>query len=178
MSLNPKQAAFVREYLVDLNATQAAIRAGYSAKTASAIGPKTLSLPNVAAAVQETMNKRAKKVGLTAADVLRDIELVKADAMQLVFDREGKLLESWGSDFARKIGYTPEQLVDSGSLRFELGFDGHIPSFGCAFFENIEHLPFTSIHFCISSGVIADLTGVSKFTRSLSTTSGRRNTCV
>jgi phage terminase small subunit len=87
--LTAMQKAFIGEYLVDLNAGQAAIRAGYSAKTAYNIGPKTLSLPDVAAGVQAEMDKRAKKVGLSAASVLRDIELVKNDAMQLITDRGG-----------------------------------------------------------------------------------------
>ena len=42
MAMTDKQAAFVREYLIDLNATQAAIRAGYSEKTARAIGHENL----------------------------------------------------------------------------------------------------------------------------------------
>lgn len=71
--LTPKQSAFVREYLVDLNATQAAIRAGYSAKTAEQQGPRLLGNVEVAAAVQKGMDKRAQKVGITAEEVLTDI---------------------------------------------------------------------------------------------------------
>ncbi len=53
MSLTPKQARFVEEYLIDLNATQAAIRAGYSAKTARAMGCENLTKPDIQAAVTE-----------------------------------------------------------------------------------------------------------------------------
>ena len=49
--MTPKQTRFVEEYLVDLNATQAAIRAGYSAKTAYSIGQENLSKPEIANAV-------------------------------------------------------------------------------------------------------------------------------
>jgi phage terminase small subunit len=71
--LTPKQAAFVREYLIDLNATQAAIRAGYSAKTAQEIGSENLSKPIIAKAIQEAMGKRAEKLEITADRVLAEL---------------------------------------------------------------------------------------------------------
>ena len=51
MKLTPKQERFVQEYLIDLNATQAAIRAGYSQRTARQIGDENLSKPDIRAAV-------------------------------------------------------------------------------------------------------------------------------
>jgi phage terminase small subunit len=87
--LTPKQAAFVREYLIDLNATQAAIRAGYSAKTANEQGSRLLTNVSVHSLIQKSMNERAETVGLTAADVLRDINAVKADAMRKTYDKDG-----------------------------------------------------------------------------------------
>jgi phage terminase small subunit len=87
--LTPKQAAFVREYLIDLNATQAAIRAGYSAKTAEKIGSENIRKPDIARAIQLAMDARSLKVELTAADVLRDINAVKADAMRKTYDKDG-----------------------------------------------------------------------------------------
>ena len=89
--LNPKQATFCQEYLVDLNATQAAIRAGYSAKTAEFIGYQLLQKTPVASTIQSLMDKRSAIVALTAADVLRDINLVKADAMTKAADKDGNL---------------------------------------------------------------------------------------
>lgn len=71
--MNPKQATFVREYLVDLNATQAAIRAGYSAKTAEQQGPRLLGHVEVAAAIKAGMAARAARLDLKADDVLTDI---------------------------------------------------------------------------------------------------------
>ncbi len=76
-----KQKMFVKEYLVDLNATQAAIRAGYSASTANKTGPKLLVNPGVQVEIQKGMAKRAEKTGLTAEKVLRDINLIKENAM-------------------------------------------------------------------------------------------------
>ena len=87
--LTPKQSAFVREYLVDLNATQAAIRAGYSKHRADAIGYENLRKPEMAAAIQTAMNTRAQEVEITATAVMRDIDLVKADAMRQIYDRDG-----------------------------------------------------------------------------------------
>ncbi len=89
--LTPKQQAFVAEYLVDLNATQAAVRAGYSAKTASETGYENLRKPQIAAAVSEAFAARAKRAELDQDWVLkRLLENVKR-AMQAepVTDREG-----------------------------------------------------------------------------------------
>ena len=73
MALTPRQKLFVEEYLVDLNATQAAIRAGYSQKTARSIGQENLTKPDIAKAIQEAMDKRAEEVQLTSEDIVRDL---------------------------------------------------------------------------------------------------------
>ena len=78
--LTAKQAAFVAEYLVDMNATQAAIRAGYSEKSAYRISSELLQKTSVAKAIAQAQAKRADKVGRTAEDVLRDIQSVTKDA--------------------------------------------------------------------------------------------------
>ena len=79
--LTVKQALFVKHYLADLNATQAAIRAGYSKKTANVIGPENLAKPCIAEAVKKAMDKRAEKIGLSAETVLRDIKTIKEGCM-------------------------------------------------------------------------------------------------
>lgn len=71
--LTPKQAAFVREYLIDLNATQAAIRAGYSVRTASSIAEENLRKPEIKAGVQAAMAERGERLKASADDVLREI---------------------------------------------------------------------------------------------------------
>ena len=63
--LSPKQEVFVQEYLKDLNATQAAIRAGYSEKSASRIGIELLNKNHVREAVEKGRAKRAEKVERT-----------------------------------------------------------------------------------------------------------------
>ncbi|APE31795.1 hypothetical protein BOX17_13040 [Halomonas aestuarii] len=57
--LTPKKARFVDEYLIDLNANQAAIRAGYSEKTARQVGAENLSKPDIAAAIDDPVQKRS-----------------------------------------------------------------------------------------------------------------------
>lgn len=69
--LTPRQAAFVREYLVDLNGTQAAIRAGYSEATAGQQAEQLLKKLEIKAAVDEGMSARASRVQVTADDVVR-----------------------------------------------------------------------------------------------------------
>ena len=75
--LTKKQSMFVKEYLIDLNATQSAIRAGYSAKTAQRIGSENLSKPLIEAAIQKAINERAAKVDVTAEDVLESIKRIR-----------------------------------------------------------------------------------------------------
>ena len=72
--LTAKQKLFVAEYLIDLNATQAAIRSGYSEKTAQAIGAENLTKPLIASAIQEAMDKRSAKTEINAEYVLNGIK--------------------------------------------------------------------------------------------------------
>lgn len=91
MSLTPKQEAFVREYLIDLNATQAAIRAGYSAKTARAVGSENLTKPDIATAIAEAQAKRAERTQIDADWLLtRLAEESTADVADL-YDEHGGL---------------------------------------------------------------------------------------
>lgn len=69
-SFTPRQAAFIREYLIDLNATQAAIRAGYSEKTAYSQGQRLLKNAEIQEAVQEAQTEAAEKASITVQDVL------------------------------------------------------------------------------------------------------------
>ena len=87
--MTPKQAAFVDEYLIDLNATQAAIRAGYSAKTAGWIGNQQLAKTHISAEIAKRMEDRSKRTEITQDRVLTDIELIKQDAMRKARDKNG-----------------------------------------------------------------------------------------
>jgi phage terminase small subunit len=74
--LTARQEKFVEEYLVDLNATQAAIRAGYAPKDADVQGPRLLGNVGISAAVAKAKEERAKRTGITADRVLAELELL------------------------------------------------------------------------------------------------------
>jgi len=97
--LTDKQKAFVDEYLVDLNATQAAIRAGYSSKTAKQIGTENLSKPVVAEAIQEAIAERSERTGINADYVLKQAIKLHERCMQEtspVTDGRGNPIEKHG----------------------------------------------------------------------------------
>ena len=74
--LTAKQERFVAEYLVDLNATQAAIRAGYSKRNADKIGSELLGKTRVAESIKEAQSRREKRTEITQDKVLREIALI------------------------------------------------------------------------------------------------------
>lgn len=75
MALTKKQKAFVEEYLIDLNATQAAIRAGYSTRTAYSIGDENLRKPEIKSAIDKALAERSKRTGISADRIM--LELAK-----------------------------------------------------------------------------------------------------
>lgn len=90
-NLTPKQQRFVDEYLIDLNATQAAIRAGYSAKTANEQGSRLLANVKISDAVKTAQAARAEKTGITQDYVLKSVVDVMERCKQVspVLDRRG-----------------------------------------------------------------------------------------
>lgn len=70
--LTPRQERFVTEYLIDLNATKACVRAGYAENSSHVTGPRLLDNARVRDAIQHLQNKRAERVGIDAAWVLRE----------------------------------------------------------------------------------------------------------
>lgn len=81
-NLTPKQQRFVDEYLIDLNATQAAIRAGYSEKTAKDIGSQNLAKLYIKEAIEQAQNKRSDRTEITQDYVLTNIKKVIDRCMQ------------------------------------------------------------------------------------------------
>lgn len=81
MALTPKQNRFVSEYLVDLNATKAAIRAGYAEKTAAQIAYNLLRRGDVQEALQEARDVQEKRTNITSDRILRELARIAfADA--------------------------------------------------------------------------------------------------
>lgn len=100
MSLTDKQQRFVEEYLVDLNATQAAIRAGYSEDTARSIGSENLTKPDIADAIAAAMAERSERVQITADEVLRElVDVALGDVNELIEHRIGCCRFCWGREF-------------------------------------------------------------------------------
>jgi phage terminase small subunit len=104
--LTPKQLRFIDEYLVDLNATQAAIRAGYSEKTAKQIGSKLLTKVDITTRIEGRKNVLHKKVELSQEWVLEKLKECVAKSMQ---EEE---VQKWDYDSKQMIG-TGEYIYDS-----------------------------------------------------------------
>lgn len=104
--LNDKQERFCQEYVIDLNATQAAIRAGYSKKTADVQGSRLLANVKVASRVEELKAKVNAKLELTQEWVLEHLKEVVAKSMQ------EKEVEKWDYEEKQLLG-TGEYVFDS-----------------------------------------------------------------
>jgi len=89
--LTPKQQRFVAEYLKDLNATQAAIRAGFSERTAAQIGYEYLRKPQIAAAVAEATAAQLEKADLSAARVKEEMRRIGFFDVRSLFHSNGRL---------------------------------------------------------------------------------------
>lgn len=99
--LTPKQQRFVDEYLVDLNATQACIRAGYSPKTANEQGTQNLAKLSIQQAIQQAMNERQNRTQINADYVLN--RLVQIDQLDVldILDSQGnfKPISEWSKEW-------------------------------------------------------------------------------
>ena len=98
--LNEKQKQFCEEYIIDLNGTQAAIRAGYSAKTANEQAAQLLAKLSIQEYIQKIKNQRSERVKYSQDELMRDILEVKNRCMQAnpVLDKEGNETGVWKFD--------------------------------------------------------------------------------
>lgn len=87
--MNPKQAAFVQQYLIDKNATQAAIRAGYSARTASSAGERLLRNVEIWQAIERGVSDLAGRLGITAERVLLERSRLAFFDPRKLFNKDG-----------------------------------------------------------------------------------------
>jgi phage terminase small subunit len=103
--LRGKQQLFVDEYIIDLNATQAAIRAKYSERTAKEIGFENLTKPHIAEAIQNAMAQRSKRTEITADYVLkRHVEIDEMDVLDILDDDGNiKKIRDWPLCWRRTI---------------------------------------------------------------------------
>lgn len=106
--MTKKQKRFCEEYLIDLNATQAAIRAGYSPESAGAIGAENLTKPEIQRAVAKEMAERSRRTGVNAERVV--LELAK-----VAFVNVGNVIDA--TDATLKKDATPEDLAAIQSIK-------------------------------------------------------------
>lgn len=96
--LTDKQQRFVDEYLIDLNATQAAIRAGYSVKTANEQGSQNLAKLSIQQAIAERMAERSRRTGVNQDRVVLELAKIAFVKMTDIVDREGNIKENAAED--------------------------------------------------------------------------------
>ena len=116
MALTPKQKRFVAEYLVDLNATAAAIRAGYSKKTAEVIGYENLRKPQIEAAINQAIQEREKRTEITQDMVLRETAKLAFFDIRKMFGKDGKPLnisELDADTAAALVGLDVQDIADN-----------------------------------------------------------------
>ncbi|NMM07409.1 terminase small subunit [Polaromonas sp.] len=120
MELKGKQADFVREYLVDLNATQAAIRAGYSPKTARSIANENLTKPDIQAAIERERQKLAERTELSQDEVIRGIRetISRCNQAEAVCDASGKpvMVTTPAGDLAPAYRFEPMAVLRGWEL--------------------------------------------------------------
>jgi phage terminase small subunit len=110
--LTEKQKRFCEEYLIDLNATQSAIRAGYSPKTAYRIGAELLQKTSVAEYLKTLREEQSKRTGITADEVLIELRNVAFAKAEILGRDKVKALELLGKHlgmFEEKVSVSHEE---------------------------------------------------------------------
>lgn len=116
--LTPRQQRFVAEYLADPNATQAAIRAGYSPKTAYSIGHENLKKPEILSAVEEAREELAERVGIGHDRVMEEFRRLAFSDLRDAVEWSGKTMTIRNSseltpDAARAIQEVTETVTET-----------------------------------------------------------------
>lgn len=123
--LNPKQRSFVIEYLKDKNATQAAIRAGYSAKTAQQISSELLLKPVISKAISDVIGSQAEKAEIDGIIVLRELYRILTVDIAGAFEENGALkpIQDIPEDIRRAISSVEVDEIweQEGNRKVEVG---------------------------------------------------------
>lgn len=123
--MTQKQKIFCEEYLIDLNATQAAIRAGYSPKAAKEEGSRLLTNANVRACVDRALAERSKRTGVTADRVVRELARVAfVNPTEVVDTDKATVLPNASEDDTAAIASVKVKVVDGdfSSVEREIKF--------------------------------------------------------
>lgn len=115
--LTDQQEMFCREYLVDFNATQAAIRAGYSEKSAYSQAHDLLKKPTVQALLKSLAEKQVERVEVRADDVLKEMMRMGYSDVRGLYDEKGviKPMSEWSDDLARAVASIESEELFEGS---------------------------------------------------------------
>lgn len=93
-----KQKRFVEEYLIDFNATQSAIRAGYSVDTAKDIGCENLAKPNIKKEIEKALAERSRRTGITQDRVIQELARIAFVNFNDVVDENGEIKTDASAD--------------------------------------------------------------------------------
>ena len=133
--MTPKQKRFCDEYLIDCNATQAAIRAGYSEKTAKVIGAENLTKPDIRAYIDERLAEIQSKTIASAEEVMQYLtSVLRGESKSEIVVIEG---DGFGSSSARRMDKAPDEkerlkaaellAKRYGLLTDKVGIEGVVP---------------------------------------------------
>ncbi|MEA5084367.1 MAG: terminase small subunit [Lachnospiraceae bacterium] len=123
--MTEKQKRFSDEYLIDLNATQAAIRAGYSSKTAYSIGNELLNKPEIRTRVDTAMAERSKRTGVNADRVVRELARIAfVNAPDVVDTKDATVKADASEDDTAAIASVKVKITDGdySSIEREVKF--------------------------------------------------------
>ena len=118
MKLTAKQKAFCEEYIIDLNATQAAIRAGYSKKTSTVTACENLTKPNIQEYISLLKGNREERTKITQDMVVKELAKVAFGDIKNIFDDNDNLLP------IHKLDNSTSATLSSIKVRRERGQDG------------------------------------------------------
>jgi phage terminase small subunit len=123
--LTDKQQRFVEEYLIDLNATQAAIRAGYKVENARQTAAENLSKPYIASAIETALAERSRRTGVNADRVVRELAKIAFLNPADVVDSHGQIKENASPDdlaCIQSIKYEESDSMNGSSVKSEVKF--------------------------------------------------------
>lgn len=116
-----KHARFVEEYLIDLNGKQAAIRAGYSPRSAEVTASKMLRNAKVSCAISKAMAERSKRIGINQERVLRELARIGfAKAKDIIDDYDGTLKKDISDDDAAAVQSIRVRQLPEGCVEREV----------------------------------------------------------
>jgi phage terminase small subunit len=127
--LTAREQRFVDEYLVDLNATKAAIRAGYSARTAASQASRLLRNVKVQEAIAAGKERLSERAEIEAIEVIRELACIGRSDIGRAFDKQGQLLplHEMPEDMRRAIASVEVEMVGGGTKTTDDGMEINVP---------------------------------------------------